>query len=84
MKQEDKSNPEIKQGEKDNFTQLCIRIGKTKNHENAVHPDVTPIQQKGRRILIQLRERVKNELNKLIDQKHIIIWKSVQTNNLSV
>ena len=35
-------------------------------------PDVTPIQQKGWRIPIHLHERVENELNKLINQKHII------------
>ena len=31
-----------------------------------------PIQQKGRRIPIHLQERVKGELNKIKDQKHII------------
>ena len=36
------------------------------------HPDVTPIQQKGRRIPIQFQERVEKELNKLIDQQHIL------------
>ena len=35
-------------------------------------PDVTPIQQKGRRIPIHLQERVENKLNKLFNQKHII------------
>ena len=35
-------------------------------------PDVPPIQQKGRRIPIHLQERVKIEMNKLIDQQHII------------
>ena len=34
--------------------------------------DFEPIQQKGRRIPIHLHERVEAELNKLIDQKHII------------
>ena len=34
--------------------------------------EVEPIQQKGRRIPIHLQERVEAELNKLIDQKHII------------
>ena len=53
---------------------LCMRIGKTKNHvmKTQFIPDVTPIQQKGRRIPIHLHERVENELNKLINQKHII------------
>ena len=35
-------------------------------------PDVTPIQQKGRRIPIHFQERVENELNKLFDQKYFI------------
>ena len=53
---------------------LCMRIGKAKNHvmKTQFIPDVTPIQQKGRRIPIHLHERVENELNKLINQKHII------------
>ena len=34
--------------------------------------DFEPIHQKGRRIPIHLQERVEAELNKLIDQKHII------------
>ena len=35
-------------------------------------PDITPIPEKGRRFPIHLQERVKNELNSLIDQKHNI------------
>ena len=35
-------------------------------------PDVTPIQQKGRRVPIHLQERVDNEFNKLIDQKSVL------------
>ena len=34
--------------------------------------DFIPIQQKGRRIPVHLQERVEGELNKLIDQKHIV------------
>ena len=34
--------------------------------------DIFPIQKKGRRITVHLQERVKKELNKLFDQKHII------------
>ena len=34
--------------------------------------EFNPIQQKGRRIPIQLQEWVEADLNKLIDQKHII------------
>ena len=31
-----------------------------------------PVQQKGRRVPVHLQERVEKELNKLMDQKHII------------
>ena len=34
--------------------------------------DITAIQQKRRRVPIHLQERVEEEINKLIDQKHII------------
>ena len=34
--------------------------------------DISPIQQKGRRNPVHLQERVEAELNKLMDQKHII------------
>ena len=34
--------------------------------------DFMPIQQKGRRIPVHLQERVQGELNKLMDQNHII------------
>ena len=68
------SNPDIKQWVKKNFANLCVRIGKTKSHVMKIqfNPDVTPIQKKGRRNPIHLQERVEKELNKLIDQKHII------------
>ena len=35
--------------------------------------DAIPIQQKGRRRSIHLQERVEKKLNKLMDQKHIVI-----------
>ena len=35
--------------------------------------DFKPIQQKGRRIPVHLQERVEGELNKLMDQNHIIL-----------
>ena len=55
-------------------TQLCVRIGKLKNHtmQTQFIEEFEPIQQKGRRIPIHLQERVEGELNKLFDQKHII------------
>ena len=70
----DESNHEIKQWVKDNFQQLCIRIGKSKHHvmKTQFNKDFEPIQQKGRRIPIHLQENAEAELNKLIGQKHII------------
>ena len=87
VQRSDESNHEIKQWVKDNFQQLCVRIGKSKYHEmkTQFNKDFEPIQQKGRRIPIHLQERVEAELNKLIDQKHILSNSiSAQTNNLSV
>ena len=58
--EEDTFHPDIKQWVKENFATLCVRIGKAKNHAMKTQfiPDVTPIQQKGRRIPIHLQERV--------------------------
>ena len=66
-----KSNPEIQQWVKNNFTQLCIRIRKAKNHVMKLQfiPSATPIQQKGHRTAIHLQERAEIELNELIDKK---------------
>ena len=66
--------PEIKQWVKDNFQQLCLRIGKSKNHmmKTQFSHGFMPIQQKERRIPVNLQERVKGELIKLMDQNHII------------
>ena len=74
IREQEESDSAIKQGVKDNYTQLCVRIGKSKNHtmKTQFNEELEPIQQKGRRIPIHLQERVETELNKLIDQKHII------------
>ena len=74
MHDQDESNPAIKQWVKDNFPHLCIRNGKSKNHvmRTQLSKDIIPIQQKGRRVPVHLKERVENEFNKLMDQKHII------------
>ena len=74
IREQEESDPAIKQWVKDNFIQLCVRIGKSKIHtlKTQFIKDFVPIQQNGRRIPIHLQERVKGELNKLIDQKHII------------
>ena len=74
IREQEESDPAIKQWVKDNFAQLCVRIGKSKNRtvKTQFIEELVPIQQKGRRIPIHPHERVKVELNKLIDQKHII------------
>ena len=48
-------------------------LRKSKNHVfwNQFSQDIKPVQQKGRRISIHLREGVETELNKLKDQNHI-------------
>ena len=62
--EEDKSHPEK--------TLEFVKIGEAKNHvmKSQFLLDVTPIQQKVRHFPIHLQERVENEFNKLIDQKH--------------
>ena len=67
--EKEESDPVIKQWVKDNFQQLCIRIGKSKNHmmKTQFSQDFVPIQQEGRRIPVHLQERVEGELNKLMD-----------------
>ena len=66
--EQEQSNPEIKQWEKDNYPQLCIRVGKSKNHvmRTQFNKEFIPVQQKGRRVPVHLQERVEKE------QKHII------------
>ena len=34
--------------------------------------NIIPIQQKGRHVQVHLQERVEKELNKLMDQKHLL------------
>ena len=74
VREQEESDPEIKQWVKDNFQQLCIRIGKLKNHmmRTQFNHDFIPKQQKGRCIPVHLQERVEGELIKLMDQNHII------------
>ena len=68
------SNISPRRSVKENFTQLCVRIGKAKNHglKTEFTSEVTPIQQKGRRVPTHHQERVEAKLNKLIDQKLIV------------
>ena len=74
VREQEESDPEIKQWVKDNFQQLCICIGKLKNHlmRTQFNQDLIPIQQKARCIPVHLQERVEGELNKLMDQNHVI------------
>ena len=74
VREQEESDPEIKQWVRDNFQKLCIRIGKSKHHvmRTQFSKDFTPIQQKSQRIPVHLQERVEEELNKPMDQKHII------------
>ena len=74
VQRNDESNHEIKQWVKDYFQQLCVRIENSKHHvmKTLFSKEFEPVQQKSRRIPIHLQERVEAELNKLIDQKHII------------
>ena len=49
----------------------CWKIKKTRD-ENSIHKGFFPVQLKGCRVPVHLQERVEKELNKLIDQKHVI------------
>ena len=57
VREQEELDPEIKQWVKDNFHQLCIRIGKLKHHmiRTQFNQDFNPIQQKGRRIPVNLQ-----------------------------
>ena len=74
IREQEESDPEIKQWVEDNFQQVCVRIGKSKNPtmRTQLIKEFVPIQQKGRRIPIHLQERVEGESNKLIDQNNMI------------
>ena len=56
------------------FPNLILRIGKLKNHvaKSNFHKDIQPRHQKGRRIRINLQDKVNKELQKLLDENHII------------
>ena len=49
IREQEESDPDIKQWVKNNFQQICIRIGKLKNHtmKTQFSKDFMPIQQKG-------------------------------------
>ena len=72
--EQEELDPEIKQMVKDNFHQLCIRIGKSKHHmiRNQFNKDFNPIQQKGRRTPVNPQERVEGGRKQADEPKHII------------
>ena len=55
------------------FPDLISRIGKSKVHivRSKFHKNYTPLHQKGRRVLINLLDKVSDELKKLTQQGHI-------------
>ena len=55
------------------FSNLFNRVGKRRNYEMQVEffENLTPVQQKGRRVPISLQEKVDNEIDKLLKQGHI-------------
>ena len=68
------SSSEFKKQIAKTFPELISRIGRSKNHvaKFKFHKDFQPRHQKGRRVPINLQDKVKNELKKLLDKKHII------------
>ena len=63
---------EYKEQIAETFTELISRIGRPNNHVaiSKFHKEFQPRHQKGRRIPINLHDKVNNELKKLLDQKH--------------
>ena len=74
IREQEQSNPEIKQWVKDNYPQLCICVGKSKNHVMRIqfNKEFVPVQQKVPRVPAHLQERVEKELYKLMDQNYIV------------
>ena len=74
VREQEESDPDIKQWVKDDLQQLCIRIGKSKHHmiRNQFNKDFNPIQQKGRRTPVNPQERVEGGRKQADEPKHII------------
>ena len=55
------------------FSNLFSRVGKIRNYKVAAefYENLTPVQQKGRRVPISLQEKVDAEIDKLLKQGHI-------------
>ena len=68
------SSPEFKEQIAKTFPVLISRIGRSKSHvaKSKFHKDFQPRHQKGRRIPINLQDKVNFELKNLLDEKHII------------
>ena len=56
------------------YPHLCTGLGRSKNHiaESLIRQNHNPNQQKGRRVPLHLLEKVKQELDKLINDKQIV------------
>ena len=65
------------------FPDLINRVGKSLNHsvKSTFHNEFTPTHQKGRRVPINLQPLVNIELQKLLDEKHIIKLNSCSDKN---
>ena len=76
------SSSEFKEQIAKTFPNLVSCIGRSKNQvaKSNVHKDFEPRHQKGRRIPINLQDKVNKELKKLLDGKHIIKFSSCPDN----
>ena len=68
------SSSELKEHIANNFPNLISRNGRSKNCvvKYNFQEDFQPRHQKGRRLPINLQDKVNKELKKLLDEKHII------------
>ena len=73
VNQVEHKNCQIKKQIATDFLDLISRIGKAKLHivRSKFHKNNTPTHQKGRRVPINLLDKVSDELRKLSDQGHI-------------
>ena len=76
------ASPEFKEQIAKTFPGLVSRIGRSKSHvaKSKFHKDFQTRHQKGRRIPINLQDKVNAELRKLLAEKHIIKVSSCPNN----
>ena len=76
------ASPEFKEQIAKKFPGLVSRIGRSKSHvaKSKFHKNFQPRHQKGRRIPINLQDKVNTELRKLLAEKHIIKLSSCPDN----